>query len=210
MEQLLRLTWLALIWLIPAAFVFLVLCVIYKRLRISKPQSLPLRSPTGEILFTWDDWHREAEEDHPVRYFITETLAGWAFDVWRSVVELKHNFVTRRIRKWHCLDFRGSDYTGGEIPCADAMLYASFALLVRFVEKEGRWIFAYTPADALGENEIKEELKELYRWWKDDRQKDLTALKEIPPLDRPMHRYNLHIHDQYMLSRLINARLKMY
>ena len=201
----LPIVWLVLICLIPGALVFVILPAIYRKLQIPKPKHLPLLSSSGQVLLTWGDWHGRASLEHPVRYFLTEVLSDWVRGLWYPVVELKHDFVTNRIRKWHRLDFRGSDYTGGQIPCADAILYASFALLVRFVEKEGRWIFT-----DLSENEVREELKDLYQWWKTDRQKDINALQDIPPLDRPLHRHNLTLNDQYMLSRLINVRLKMY
>lgn len=189
---------------VPVAM-FYSLSVGYNKLKLKKPVALPLKAfSSGEILYTWEDWIRDNKEEFPVRYFLTETLPK-GFRRVRYILSNLYQWVrTRTWRKFHILDVRNSEYTGGYRDLDTIMLYANFKILVDFVEKEMDGVFKEHIPSGMHEDweithfeheiEIEQELKALYEWWTKDRM-----------------RWNFMFHErveveQQMLHRMIEIR----
>lgn len=207
--------------LIPGTLVLLVVGgvgrLVYQLMRIYRAPAYPLYSPSGSVLYTWNDWHRDARADYPVRYFFTERLpdALSAFRQWARSCFLRT--FSRRWRTAHLIDIRGNDYEGGwYLTAGDAIFYAAFALFKKFVETDGQWVLM-EPPDGWEENSAEPErwlriadLRSLYEWWTERRAREHKSLETVDKDARSGLRYGLTQYDQYMLTRLINAREDLF
>lgn len=101
-----------------------------KRFGIEKPLALPF----GE----WDVWHAKTRKDHPVGYFVTETLPDWLEWIPKVFVDPFHDVAyyhrNRFVRKTHILrtGLKAGDYHD----LSERILHGLMWGLVDFVEIE--------------------------------------------------------------------------
>lgn len=140
---------------------------------------------------------------------------------------------THTINRYHIVDCRNDEYRWGWCDASELILYAPFAVLVRFMEKEFPGMVKWEP-------EVEKELWALYNWWKTGRRAhhdEISALFDkghggfyfTPCADRPGYQ-ELHSRvkdqaaidewnrrnsepeekDQEMLLRLVKIRGQMW
>ncbi len=131
--------------------------------------------------YTWEDWYEEMQRDHPVSWWLRREFPRPFFRVSGKIDAAWYWLKCHTMRKhrYHILDLRkpggGETWTYGWRDRRDVMLFASFKLLVDFVERE-------KPADPrdFGDRGLDtehqqedvarfEEMMSLYRWWKEGR-----------------------------------------
>lgn len=153
--------------------------------------------PDAATLAEWDSWETSARRDHPVRYFLSETLPCWWSITWRRWVHDPWYWVKCRV--WH----RYNVVVCRRLPPTwcdrdQLMLHACFQLLEDFVEQEDPWelreprekvleVYSWTAADgtvhtvdAEGRVAARDELLRLLAWW---RGYDPSGWDESDPLD---------------------------
>jgi hypothetical protein len=123
--------------------------------------------PTALGWDEWDDWKQQTRKNHPIGWFLTETLPKWLekpVDVVKGPFEdtriyLTNRFVTKThilptylsVGKWHEFDER--------------LMHGMFGALVDFVEVELAWqVLMWKEA-----NELKEYGVSKPAWWKESR-----------------------------------------
>ena len=131
--------------------------------------------------------------------------------------------------RYHMLDMRdkANGYSWGWYDRSELLIYANFAVLRDFIEKEQPFSLPYKPlplngdecynADVEDWNKANQELYYLYIWWTERRPKDYKALKDMylsylkdQSLDPLMEEERLAKVDNEMMVRLINARKAMW
>lgn len=136
------------------------------------PVALPIDGLPGDDGYTWQDWHRDARTEYPLRHFISEQLPA-SFKrakkiFWNDPVYYLTSHL-RPSRRYHLLDIRSREnkYSYGWMDTPERLLYASFALLVQFVEDEYP---GYVDWDEDEESRrVRDEFIALYKWWKEER-----------------------------------------
>ena len=194
------------------------------------PQSLPLRemshNPPEE--YCWEDYHKEMEDNYPIRWFLYDTLPMW-FRV-HITMTLQHWwywFRSNTYNRYHIIDLRsdvGVKYDWGYL-CGDTiMLLACFNQLRIFVEKQDGLWFLQQPEpkwdDTISDLEKKsyeedvaiyKEIKELYDWWVSGRQAEIGERE----LNECLYRlegsgYSTSDRDDEMLIRLMRVRKHLW
>ena len=170
---------------------------------IQKPRALPLRAfsstgDAGQVIYSWEDWAKDAREAYPTRYFLTETLPRWwSRYITRSWDTAWYWLRTHTYDRYHILDLRNQFYNWGWQDVSEKLLYANFNLLVEFIEGEEPFTVIDWDWDDQ-RSEIGWEILALYWWWKHDRAVEHAA--EDADSDE------LDERDQLMLHRLIEVR----
>ncbi len=173
------------------------------RLRLDKPVMLPWRKfqHNGEPNYDWDDWHRDAKEAHPIRYFLTESLPlFFRRKIWSHLETAKYWLRTHTYNRYHMLDLRNPFYDWGWVDCDNQILYASFNILKSYVEAE------MTTIDWEWDEphqEVGAEIRALYDWWTVERKAEHDALTNKYDYDAEEA---FAEKDQLMLHRLIIVR----
>lgn len=151
----------------------------------------------GDTGYTWEDWHEEVSKKYPVRYFITDTLPFFFRVKWRYVTEAVYWLKCKTLPsyRFHLLDLRnpgpGIEYTYGFRDKPEVMLWACFALLREYIEKEE----PEDPREGFAPEELESEplksqvasyveAKALYDWWM------VTRLKEEKAVDLLYEHYS--------------------
>lgn len=152
---------------LAGTFMLMVLLpMIYERMKLAKPCALSWEG--------WEFWHQNAKLNHPIRYFVTETAAGFVryhhARFWDAIRYVR-NSVWERYNVVVCVKLPPTWCDRDHL-----MLHACFQILTDFVEKEEPWEFsaskeamleAYADCDWKHERvEDWQELRELYQWWK--------------------------------------------
>lgn len=202
--------------LIPGAGVAMALAWCIRKLRLRRPKALPLRDPKGNEIYTWADWHREARRDHPIRYFLTETLANAISRIRWGLHDRYQRFLSLHWRHDHLLDIRGPGYVWGKLEPGERLLYATFGAFVEFMQGEGSYLLEITEptAEVSPEDEYllpaAENMRVLYHWWLDTRPKFMAGVAAMPGArdrhDRTQWAFKV---DQSMLRLLFDNRSVM-
>jgi hypothetical protein len=129
--------------------------------------------------YTWEDWHEEAKDKYPYRYFLAEVLAPWISRKWRWFSDAYYwvKCHTLKSYRFHLLDLRrphpGNDYDHGWVDRCEVVFWAPFIALREYVEKEEPQSVAdhYTPEDIESDPFLKaqkdqhDEVMAIYNWW---------------------------------------------
>ena len=147
--------------------------------------------------------------------FLLDDVSFW-FDV-NIIKPIDHAYYwlrTHTVNKYHLVDMRNpkNGYNWGWVDCPQALLYASFALLVRFVEKERP--FEYIDWEATEDHlKASKEFMELYNWWTTGRAEEHAKFdkfaEELPRTEYAKitdEENRLRERDAAMLHRLIEIR----
>lgn len=114
---------------------------------------------------------------------------------------------THTYNKYHIIDIRNSDYAWGWIDQDHKIFFACFKSLEYFVEQEKCFENnAYEEGDwkILGN-----EIKELYNWWKFERQKEID--EHAKSINEPNWDYDeMNKKDDLMLGRLMKIRRSLW
>lgn len=190
-----------------------------KHLELKKPIALPLRAfSSGEVLYSWEDWNRDAKAEFPIRYFLTETLPTvWlhctAF-VTRPIKDFVYWLKSHTTSRFHMLDIRNPEYDWGWVDRSEVVLYAPFAALTEFMELEEPWKTINWQSDD-AHSEAWFEINALYEWWTEGRWADKDRLEKLYEegyknrsllVAASMLDAELKDRDDEMLRRLINVR----
>jgi len=115
--------------------------IMQKLFGLHKPKALPMRGLCESDEFTWEDWKEQAKEEHPVRYFLSETIPHlWAVKVTMNVEHFIYWMKSQTYRKYHKLDLKQpetgttDDYRWGWIDEDKQILYACFNVLCSYVD----------------------------------------------------------------------------
>lgn len=132
---------------------------------------------TDEKEYCWEDYDREMQEAHPVLWFLNRTiprfLRRYVWGTYAPLVRAHYWLVSHTIRKYHLLDLRQSEnsawnYRYGWLDSDRQILYANFAILKNYVEKELENEFPENDPDPGWAKHYKE-IKALYNYWMVDR-----------------------------------------
>lgn len=158
----------------------------------NKPHALPMRIfDDDEKSFTWEDWHKEAKENYPIRHFLFEELdISVSVFFKRRVEDPLYWLNSRFFKKHHIIDLRGGkvstwerEYNGGYIDPCNALEIAMHKAFKRYVkELESRERGIDSRIQYL-ENLIEEikgtDREELELKWIEDELKEMAIIKEI-------------------------------
>jgi hypothetical protein len=113
---------------------------------------------------------------------------------------------THTIHRYHMIDIRspGNGYAWGWIDRSDAFLYANFAILVDFVEKEYPGLVKWDYD--LDIESKRDEFIALYIWWTKERRREHDHVSSLPDVERLPAVEALDRKDDEMLGRLIKVR----
>jgi hypothetical protein len=187
--------------------------------KIPRPVALPVRAfSSKEVLYSWEDWHRDARAMYPVRYFLGESIPRF---IRRQLGKPLHAWNWLRCHtfsRYHLLDLRNPEYAWGYLDGPEAMLYASFSVLKAYVENE-RGIDSVVSDEMSDEQkEIEYEVQALYIWWTDLRWDELERIRRLWRSAKSRDERN-RVHelkeqaaerDQVNLLRLMNVRLHLW
>lgn len=175
---------------------------------ISKPKSLPSRrfGHNDPDDYCWEDWERDARANHPIRYFLTETIPHW-YNV-RIGMQLEHAwywFKSHTYKKYHMVNLRHPGYDWGFVEYYDKLVYAAFAVFMEFYEDPMR---AKEPwAEYEKEQKITEEL---YQYWVIHRPDMVRELDDSIMENWYELKEKLAKKDDEMLSKMIEIRRFMW
>jgi hypothetical protein len=127
--------------------------------------------------------------------------AAWRpLERWRPFYWLR----THTVDKYHLIDIRNArnGYAWGWIDRSDAFLFANFAILVAFVEKEFPGCVDWDYDDDI--KALAAEIKALYEWWTVGRKNEHDAANDA---DAPV---DTEARDDEMLLRLMKAKRVMW
>jgi hypothetical protein len=175
-------------------------------MKLKSPKALPLRAfQTNTILYTWEDWHRDAKKEYPIRYFVTKIIPSLLYSFQRTCFSNPIYWLKcHTYRRYHMLDLRHSEYKYGYSDPRQVMLNASFAALVAYVDEiDGVFLDAPIVADPdhlFDQNwhdkdfERQQEIKALYEFW-------TITYPELVKIGTETYEI-----EQFMLHRLIEVR----
>lgn len=173
--------------------------------KLDKPRALPMDFCSKEGDYTWEDWRRDAKSDHPIRFFIQETLPRKVCV--HALMPLENMFYwirTHTYNRYHIVDLRSPQnyYKWGWIDRDQAMVFACFNLLKDFVEKEMSQNCYYHEDENMSYDRRAEEAEilALYKWWTVGRRERLDSKEDyLDNFDNPDE-------DTIMLARLLKVR----
>lgn len=170
----------------------------------SKYNSLPMRTfDPFDKSYCWEDYDKEAKEKYPFRFFLNKTIPHhFAVRVSIPFDNFKW-WLIDLFRKPHLLDMRCEEYTGGYIDPCQAMLYANFNLLDKYIDSKPYNLRENYSEEEIDNNGLRsqqnfyDEAFRLYQYWHIERQaiKDRNhllylAMKEAAAADDIVE-YNL-------------------
>jgi hypothetical protein len=107
--------------------------LMYKIIKIKNPVAIP--KPKAATMEQWDEWKTKAKKEHPIKYFLSETIPRefrflkrritdfWWEIKYRTISEHKYNLVDTGLKP-------------GYYEIETRMLYSCFSLLCSYVEKQ--------------------------------------------------------------------------
>ncbi|GAB2875767.1 hypothetical protein GCM10027093_09000 [Paraburkholderia jirisanensis] len=148
----------------------------------------PYKFLAGGTAKEWRLWEEKARTEHPVGWFIFETVVDGAFDVWRYRVAKPINDLVWWFR-YRCCRQHQNHLIDTKLPPGyhDAdrqLLHASFAILTDFVHRQkngGHVAWDADPEHA----KVWAEMQSLDIWWRDERPLRDSGLPEHPHVDLP-------------------------
>ncbi len=126
----------------------------------------PQHTETADTLEGWHDYEERMKKDYGIRYFLFDTVPGW-IDV-RYHWWIKNPWYEFRCRVWNrynVVTIKTLDPTWSDV--LTKILHVNFQLLVEYIEKEEPFERIDWDATDYHKNAAAE-MKELYRWWKED------------------------------------------
>lgn len=202
---------------------------IKKALALPKPKTLGFKSNVsmGSELFglqpgqeSWEDYYEVCKEEYPVRYFLNETLSIWFGRKWNLIKDFKYEvlYLFHPKYRYHSLSLsQPLGYDRGWIDADTQILYANFNILVNFIEgeiggvdklrEEIEW---HLEQDELPWAKNRQELLDLYLYWKFDRLPDYQWKYHQEPNVSYEQKEEDDNKENEMLCRLIKARKGMW
>lgn len=116
-----------------------------------------------------EEWEKIMIRQHPIRFFLQETLPQLlTFTIPWLIKETYWKVRHLTTDRYHILNISSKEnkWSYGYSDIRERMLYASFALLVEFVEIESNDVCWEWNDDVL---KVKVEMDLLYNWWKYER-----------------------------------------
>ena len=158
-------------------------------------------NPQGK---TWQQWHRTVKDMHPVKYFLSETLASFVkrkvyWPIKRPISDAHYWLVSHLVpsRRYHMLDLRQVHhhdrnhptkcYHYGWVDVPDKMLFALFNLLGEYLTKEK----PHDPLEWLSQEKIDaddglkaqqahiNEARAIHHWWTVERDEQIDHRDRI-------------------------------
>lgn len=138
--------------------------------KLDKPKGLGLEclDPSGTRA-SLESWEKKTRKKYPIRFFIQETIPEFfTFSVLWAIKGAYWSIRHRTTDRYHILDIssKENNWTHGYSDIRERMMYASFALLVQFVDIESNDVCWEWNDDVL---RVKVEMDLLYNWWKYER-----------------------------------------
>jgi hypothetical protein len=126
----------------------------------------PKHSEVADTLEGWREYSMKMEKNYPIRYFLFDTLPFWIsckYKWW--ITEPWYRFRCAVWNRYNVVKIQTLDPTWSDVVCK--MLHVNFQLLVEYIE--GEKPFDRIDWDATEDHKhAAAEMKELYRWWKED------------------------------------------
>lgn len=209
----------------------------------SERDALPMQdfgSMPGD--YTWEDWEAEVQNAYPFRFWLTHTFPrSFLYPIRRRVSDVWYWLIDHLLssRRFHLVDLRCPgprlDYKHGWIDQPEAILYACFVLLRRYVEQE----CPRNPTADLDQARSDEErqifqeqvdryheIMAIYSWWmqgrldEEDEERRLRTVREEVRSDSQAfeaasqrwfeYREMRERREQEMLERLIRVRENLW
>jgi hypothetical protein len=170
--------------LIPGSLIFIAV-VLWRAARaaigFSMP-SMPLRSSTGAIVCTEDDWRRHTKAEFPIRYGLFESFPRFLARVGRNIVR---PFRLRTSK--------------------EAILFKAFGVFADWVEANGDLAYVLEDEDPI-QQELDHcaEIYALYDWWKDERPRAVRRIEEASLDNREHLLVEFDQDDEIHFARLAN------
>lgn len=156
---------------------------------------------------TWEEYYKKCKEQHPVRYFIYQTVK-W-LSKWPRVEDAFYWLRTHTKDRYHILSLKEAEpenkdgYKWGWIDRSEALALANFLVLRKFVEEERSLDCseAVKKAEEEGDphgqlpllrsqQEGYEEIMALYNWWVKDRFEEYRIFDEQEKAARDTYHKN--------------------
>lgn len=148
------------------------------------PESLGLDGLSSPGQPTWQQWEARVRAAYPIRFWLSRRLptilARFKRHVWKTPL---YWLRTHTYNRYHLIDMRNTrnGYKWGWIDRNRAVMFAAFAVLVDFVEKEypGCVDWEYDEDHRKNRNEF----MTLYTWWTKERKEEHDAIDKLLPDD---------------------------
>lgn len=162
--------------------------------------ALPMRdfSSPGDKTPTWEDWEEKMRKEHPVKYFLVESIPRWIHH--HFIIPLKDakywfkcHFIPSH--RYHILDLRQpikkgeleniDAYRWGWIDSDTQMLYAMFNIFNNFVEHEFKNHYCPSEEEIQAEPHLLQtrnlhlEIKAIHYWWNVERARMQKAQEKL-------------------------------
>jgi len=152
--------------------------------RIWNKIKLPSSGKTAATLDFWHEWKEKMKREYPIRYFLFKTIPSEIRIFWsRRITQPWYYFKCWIWKHYNVVKIKTLDPTWSDV--TEKVLHVNFQLLIEFIE--GEEPFKRIDWDATKEHKhAAAEMKELYRWWKEDwpRKEEIspdgTSLLEFP------------------------------
>lgn len=192
------------------------------------PGALPLNATTSDPnALTWEKWDARVAKAYPIRYWLTRRLPIHLRRFWDRAWKTPLYWLrTHTYNRYHAIDLRfpRNGYKWGWIDRNRAVMFAAFAVLVAFVEKEYPGHVDWDHDDDIKAR--RDEFMTLYTWWTKERREAhdvhdalMAAAYGVEADRRPTDvefaklrasEEALDAKDQEMLHRLVNVRESLW
>jgi hypothetical protein len=140
------------------------------RLPVKTPEALPMWPDENGKGETWPAWDKRMKAAYPVRFWLSKTLpiilARAKRRYWSTPL---YWLRTHTYNRYHMIDIRNprNGYKWGWFDRSEGLLFAAFAMLSDFVEKEYPGYVDWDYDEDI--RAARDEILALYKWWKIDR-----------------------------------------
>lgn len=152
-----------------------------------------LEAPYALSMEVWDIFHQQMKENHPIKYFLSETLPlRFRVDIIMRIEEVFYFLRSHLVpsRRYHKLDLRQpkrgnyNQYRYGWLDASEQIFFANMNILVSFIEKEfGGYEEFLLRIEWLKEEKYSCEgeidLAQIYWWWHNTRYFDHLILDHM-------------------------------
>ncbi len=177
------------------------------KLPVEMPHALPMEgwgNTEGE--YTWEDWHKEMKTKYPIRHYLSQELPIKVIVLIRRLITEPYYWLrTHTVHRYHMLNLKSPNngYAWGYCDPVNRLMYAMFAVLVDFVEKEDP-LGTIDWDDDKDSAHARDEFMELYNWWKSGRKTEHDALYATEFTWQEMEA--LDARDDEQMARLVKIR----